>query len=73
MTMTADNNMTHGFNLEALGRTDSGRKLEHEQPCIQVENLDLYYGDNQALQAINITIPEKRFRIQSLSSLRSRL
>jgi phosphate transport system ATP-binding protein len=34
--------------------------LADEVPKIKVDNLDLYYGNDQALYSINLTIPEKR-------------
>ncbi len=34
--------------------------LSRETPCIEVERLNLYYGDSQALKDISINIPEKR-------------
>lgn len=48
---------THAFNMEELGR----EQMEHtDEVAIQVENLDLYYGEARALHAINMTIPKKR-------------
>lgn len=34
--------------------------IEEETPKITVDNLNLYYGNDQALHNINLTIPEKR-------------
>ncbi|MGB1882613.1 MAG: phosphate ABC transporter ATP-binding protein PstB [Gammaproteobacteria bacterium] len=31
-----------------------------ERVCLDVRNLDLFYSENQALNAVNMTIPEKR-------------
>jgi phosphate transport system ATP-binding protein len=36
------------------------RNLEAEDICMRVENLDLYYGQKQALKQINMRIPRKR-------------
>jgi len=34
--------------------------LKDEKICLEVENLDLYYGQEQALKSINMKIPTKR-------------
>ncbi len=34
--------------------------LEHEDICLQVRDLDLYYGEKQALKKINMRIPRQR-------------
>lgn len=52
---------THGINITGLrdvARPMLGAKQEKE--CIRVEDLNLYYGDKQALRDINFSIPEKR-------------
>jgi phosphate transport system ATP-binding protein len=58
--METSSQMTHGFNLESLGRSRSEMHLEQEKICIETRDLDLYYGDKQALQKINIGLPYKR-------------
>ena len=52
--------MTHGIDLSTLGRPAPTLSLEDEKTCIEVKDLDLYYGDKQALKSVNMTIPEKR-------------
>jgi len=52
--------MTHGFDLEALGRARSHLSLRNENICIEARDLQLFYGDKQALHNINMRIPEKR-------------
>ena len=51
---------THAIDMSNLGR---GRKIispEDEQPCLQVQNLNLFYGDKQALHDISMVIPKQR-------------
>ncbi len=46
--------------MSNLGR---GRKIispEDEQTCLQVQNLNLFYGDKQALHDISMVIPKQR-------------
>ncbi len=40
--------------------TETARKLSDEKECLKVNNLNLHYGDKQALFDINLSIPEKR-------------
>ena len=58
--MNSNTTMTHGVNLDALGRKPQSRKLENEALCIETKDLNLFYGEKQALQNINLSIPEKR-------------
>ncbi len=58
--MNSNTTMTHGVNLDALGRKPQSRKLENETLCIETKDLNLFYGEKQALQNINLSIPEKR-------------
>ena len=57
--MTTEN-MTHGVNLEALGRVVVSKKLAEEKPCLTAQDLNLYYGEKHALIDVNLVIPEKR-------------
>jgi len=52
--------LTHGINIDDLGRKRSGLNLDNEKICIETRNLDLFYGQKQALKDINITLPVKR-------------
>jgi phosphate transport system ATP-binding protein len=52
--------MTHGINFDDLGRPLEHLELEKETPCIKVRDLDLFYGDKQALQKITLEIPKQR-------------
>lgn len=51
---------THAINLSALGREKRDNSLQDEKPCLVTNDLNLYYGEKQALKDINITIPEKK-------------
>jgi len=53
-------NLTHGINLEALGRTIKSKKLAQEKPCLIAKDLNLYYGEKHALIDVNLMIPQKR-------------
>jgi phosphate transport system ATP-binding protein len=51
---------SHAMDIEALGRVYSGVDLETAETCLEVKNLDLYYGDKQALFDINMKIPKQK-------------
>lgn len=57
--MSADK-LTHGINMDALGRSVQSLNLEDEKSCLTVNDLNLYYGEKHALKDINMVIPEKR-------------
>jgi phosphate transport system ATP-binding protein len=42
------------------GSTRTVRSLADEEIAISVENLDLYYGDTQALKSVSMNIPKQR-------------
>ena len=50
----------HGFDLSAMQRESRALKLRDEKICISVENLNLYYDKQHALQSISMPIPDKR-------------
>jgi len=53
--------MTHSINMDALGRgSNHNTNVNNETPCLTANNLNLYYGDKQALKDVNIIIPEKK-------------
>lgn len=58
--MADTKNMTHGINLDDLGRKRTVLNLEEETTCIYVQNLNLYYGEKQALKNVTLEIPEKK-------------
>lgn len=59
-TETTIETKSHAMNLSALGREQRTNSLEKEKISIEADNLNLYYGEKQALQNINLGIPEKK-------------
>ena len=61
--MSADK-ITHAINMDKLGRqpnnSASALNPSTETPCLSANNLNLYYGDKQALKDVNLVIPEKK-------------
>ncbi len=51
---------THGVNIEALGRNRQRKSIDEEQLGLEVKDLKLFYGEKQALNGINMMIPQKR-------------
>jgi phosphate transport system ATP-binding protein len=51
---------SHAINIESLGRTRVERSIRDEDITLTVDNLDLYYGDKQALYDVNMVIPRKK-------------
>jgi len=48
---------THAINLSDLGRTQTE---DTDEIAIRVENLDLYYGESQALKSVSMNLPKNR-------------
>lgn len=51
---------THGLNIDALARDGKTLRLQDEELALKVEDLNLFYGANQALYNINMGIPKHR-------------
>ncbi len=51
---------THAIDPDVLSQGGLRRRIENEEICMQVENLDLFYGKKQALKQINLSIPQQR-------------
>ena len=51
---------THAVNLSALTGHMGKLSLADEQPCINVNGLNLHYGEKQALKDITMVVPEKK-------------
>ena len=51
---------THAINMESLGRTPRPFEPGEEEICLEVQNLDLFYGASQALFEISMEVPKKR-------------
>jgi phosphate transport system ATP-binding protein len=58
--MTENNIRTHAIDMASLGRGESSLNLDNETISLEVKNLNLYYDDKQALENINMRIPQKR-------------
>ena len=62
--MREDGTPTHAIDTsvgkEALGGRDAATRLEDEHIVLDVQDLDLYYGDTQALKGINMQIARNR-------------
>lgn len=50
---------SHSFDASSILRSAHGHN-EPVEPCLKVENLNLYYGKKQALHGINMTMPKKK-------------
>ena len=59
-TAVAEEHHPHGVNMSTLGRADRHHRLGEEPVCLEAKNLQLYYGDKQALFDINMKIPRNR-------------
>jgi phosphate transport system ATP-binding protein len=51
---------THAVDISALGRDTEQRDLAKEEMCLEVKDLQLYYGEKRALHGINMKIPKNR-------------
>jgi phosphate transport system ATP-binding protein len=51
---------SHAINIESLGRARAERSIQDEDITLTVDNLDLFYGDKQALYDVNMVIPRKK-------------
>ena len=51
---------THGIDISALDREPRHLSLKEETITLKVKDLDLYYGEKQALKNINLDIPRQR-------------
>lgn len=56
-----DSTPTHAMNLGGIvSSSDNKPDLAEDKICIEVNNFNLFYGQDQALQDINMVIPEKK-------------
>ena len=51
---------SHAFDMGALHRTNNHREINNEDICLEVKNMDLFYGDKQAVFGVNMSLPRKR-------------
>ena len=57
--MTAQHVRTHAIDVSAVLRDGKGSG-EHIETCIKVENLNLFYGEKQALHGVNMEMAKKK-------------
>jgi phosphate transport system ATP-binding protein len=50
---------THAFDLSALNRAQDNRTLSEENICLEVKDLDLFYGEKQAVFNVSMSIPRR--------------
>ncbi len=51
---------SHAIDIESLGRARNEQHIDDEDITLTVENLDLYYGEKQALFDVNMQIPRQK-------------
>lgn len=56
----SDEVLTHGIDRSILTENDQPLSLENEDICLHVNDLNLSYGEKQALHGITMPIPRKR-------------
>lgn len=58
--MTQQTQRTHAIDISSL--TGGQKQIEAEplETCIEIEDLDLYYGEKQALYSVNMEIPKQK-------------
>jgi phosphate transport system ATP-binding protein len=52
--------LSRGLDVEALSRGRASVSVDNESVALQVEHLNLFYGEKQALKDVNLRIPEKK-------------
>jgi phosphate transport system ATP-binding protein len=58
--MTAQDVRTHAIDMRSVFSGQLDKAAEQDEPCIKVENLNLFYGTKQALYNVNMEMPKKR-------------
>ncbi len=58
--MSSNETATHGIDIESLTRPRAQRRLSDEEASMEVKDLNLFYGQKQALHGINMLIPKQR-------------
>lgn len=51
---------SHAIDMGKLTQQENRLLLEEESFCLQIDSLNLYYAEKQALKDVSMTIPEKR-------------
>jgi phosphate transport system ATP-binding protein len=57
--MAAKEVPAHAINMNSI-LSNKDKSEQHMETCIKVENLNLFYGEKQALHGINMEMPKKR-------------
>ena len=52
--------LTHAIDMDAIGRNESVVQLVDEKVHLETKNLNLFYGEKQALDNISLVIPQNR-------------
>jgi phosphate transport system ATP-binding protein len=52
--------LTHGIDFEAMSRDRGDLDFASETIAVEVDNLDLFYGQKQALKGISLKIPQQK-------------
>jgi phosphate transport system ATP-binding protein len=52
--------LSHGFDIEAMERERDGIRIENETIALEVDQLNLFYSEKQALKGISMKIPQKK-------------
>jgi len=59
--MSGEQIPSHAMDMSTvLDRDAGGQSLENEDICLTIDNVDLYYGEKQALFDVNMVIPRKK-------------
>jgi len=58
--MNENSNRTHAIDMAALSRGRRRLRLADEQTAVEVQKLNLFYSDKQALKDVTMTIPRNR-------------
>ncbi len=58
--MTTEQTRTHAIDINSLTRAGQKHNLEQEQTCIEIKNLNLFYGSKQALFNVSMQMPKKK-------------
>ena len=58
--MNNETTRTHAIDMSMITRDNDQMTLEQEEVCLQVKSLSLHYGEKQALNNIDLVIPQKR-------------
>ena len=58
--MTTETRKTHAIDISALNRATDRAQPEKIETCIKVDNLNLFYGEKQALHNVSMEMPRKK-------------